>query len=197
DGELVEASQSGPKGRMGLPKAKIVARLGDPTAPREIHKYINTAIAKKPQAYNNLTLDGRYAYVAVDYCGLEVVDIADPLAIRQIGWWNPWACETLANLWLNSPGHTNQIGHDEALDLVYLSAGDSELQVVDVSDPARPRLAASFGRPENDRGVWGATLGGEAVYLAYIRAFIPFKSTWSGFKAVSRVGSSVARSDER
>jgi ribonuclease R len=36
DGELVEASQSGPKGRMGLPKAKIVARLGDPTAPRAV-----------------------------------------------------------------------------------------------------------------------------------------------------------------
>ena len=36
DGELVEAEQSGPKGRMGLPKARILARLGDPTAPRAV-----------------------------------------------------------------------------------------------------------------------------------------------------------------
>ncbi len=36
DGELVEAEQAGPKGRMGLPKARIVARLGDPTAPRAV-----------------------------------------------------------------------------------------------------------------------------------------------------------------
>lgn len=36
DGELVEAEQTGPKGRMGLPKAKIVTRLGDPTAPRAV-----------------------------------------------------------------------------------------------------------------------------------------------------------------
>lgn len=36
DGELVEAEQSGPKGRMGQPKARIVARLGDPTAPRAV-----------------------------------------------------------------------------------------------------------------------------------------------------------------
>ncbi len=36
DGELVEAEQSGPKGRMGLPKAKIVTRLGDPTEPRAV-----------------------------------------------------------------------------------------------------------------------------------------------------------------
>lgn len=36
DGELVEAKQTGPKGRMGLPRAQIVARLGDPTAPRAV-----------------------------------------------------------------------------------------------------------------------------------------------------------------
>ncbi|MHA6265787.1 ribonuclease R [uncultured Aliiroseovarius sp.] len=36
DGELVEAQQSGPKARMGLPRARIVARLGDPTAPRAV-----------------------------------------------------------------------------------------------------------------------------------------------------------------
>jgi len=36
DGELVEAEQSGPKGRMGLPKARVIARLGDPSAPRAV-----------------------------------------------------------------------------------------------------------------------------------------------------------------
>ena len=36
DGELVEAEQAGPKGRMGLPNARIVARLGDPSAPRAV-----------------------------------------------------------------------------------------------------------------------------------------------------------------
>lgn len=36
DGELVEAEQSGPKDRMGVPRARIVTRLGDPTAPRAV-----------------------------------------------------------------------------------------------------------------------------------------------------------------
>ncbi len=36
DGELVEAEQAGPKGRMGLPRARVVTRLGDPTAPRAV-----------------------------------------------------------------------------------------------------------------------------------------------------------------
>ncbi|WP_461307442.1 ribonuclease R, partial [Albidovulum sp.] len=36
DGELVEAELAGPKGRMGLPRARIVERLGDPSAPRAV-----------------------------------------------------------------------------------------------------------------------------------------------------------------
>jgi len=36
DGELVEAEQAGPKNRMGLPKARVISRLGDPTAPRAV-----------------------------------------------------------------------------------------------------------------------------------------------------------------
>ena len=36
DGELVEAEQSGPKARMGLPRARVLARLGDPSAPRAV-----------------------------------------------------------------------------------------------------------------------------------------------------------------
>ncbi|TNE63435.1 MAG: ribonuclease R [Rhodobacteraceae bacterium] len=36
DGELVEAEQAGPKNRMGLPNARIVTRLGDPSAPKAV-----------------------------------------------------------------------------------------------------------------------------------------------------------------
>ena len=44
DGELVEAEQAGPKARMGLPKARITDRLGNPAAPKAvsliaIHEY--------------------------------------------------------------------------------------------------------------------------------------------------------------
>lgn len=36
DGELVEGELAGPKGRMGLPRARIVDRLGDPSAPKAV-----------------------------------------------------------------------------------------------------------------------------------------------------------------
>lgn len=36
DGELVEAEQAGPKNRIGLQRARVVERLGDPTAPKAV-----------------------------------------------------------------------------------------------------------------------------------------------------------------
>ncbi|WP_430449946.1 ribonuclease R [Rhodophyticola sp.] len=36
DGELVEAEQAGPKNRLGLPRARITERLGDPGAPKAV-----------------------------------------------------------------------------------------------------------------------------------------------------------------
>ncbi|MXU66844.1 ribonuclease R [Oceanomicrobium pacificus] len=36
DGELVEAIQIGPRNRMGLPKARVTERLGDPQAPKSV-----------------------------------------------------------------------------------------------------------------------------------------------------------------
>jgi ribonuclease R len=36
DGELVEAEQAGPKARMGLPRARVINRLGDPSAPKAV-----------------------------------------------------------------------------------------------------------------------------------------------------------------
>ncbi|MEM1430609.1 MAG: ribonuclease R [Pseudomonadota bacterium] len=36
DGELVEAEQAGPKARLGLPKARITTRLGDPSGPKAV-----------------------------------------------------------------------------------------------------------------------------------------------------------------
>jgi len=36
DGELVEAEQAGPRAHLGLPKARVIERLGDPSAPKSV-----------------------------------------------------------------------------------------------------------------------------------------------------------------
>jgi hypothetical protein len=66
-----------------------------------------------------------------------------------------------------------------------LSAGDSELQVVDISVPSQPHLVEAYGKPKNALGVWGLSVTQDNIYLAYIQAFIPFKATWSGIKALT------------
>ncbi|MBP89721.1 MAG: hypothetical protein CMJ64_23950 [Planctomycetaceae bacterium] len=163
-----------------------VLDVKDRTQPVEIGRYINMAMARKQQAYNNIGLDGDRAYIAIDYAGLEILDISNPREIRQIGWWNPWNAHTLQNLWLNSPGHTNQLSFDSKRKLVYLSAGDSELQVVDVSKPRSPRLVNHFGAPKNKLGVWRLATSKDHVFLTYIKTFVPFQGTWSGVKALKR-----------
>jgi hypothetical protein len=163
-----------------------VVDVSDRTKPKEVGRYVNAGMGPKQQAYNNLVLDGDRLYAAIDYAGLEVLDVKQPGAIRQLGWWNPWKAETVQNLWVNSAGHTNQLMLDRKKQLVYLSAGDSELQVVDVSKPERPQLVAHYGDVKNDRGTWGMALGSDAVYLTYIPAVVPFRTTWAGVVAVKR-----------
>lgn len=153
---------------------------------KEIGRYVNKAMEKRTQAYNSVVVDKKLAYLPCDYAGLEIVDVEDPRDIRAVGWWNPWEAQTLKNTWFNSPGHTNQIFFDATKKLAYLSAGANELQVIDVSTPAAPRLAASYRETNAKLGVWGVAGSNDRIYLAYVTSFIPFRGTWAGIKAVER-----------
>ena len=160
-----------------------VIDVGDPLQPVEVGRYLNPRMSAKQQAYNNLVIDGNAAYVATDYAGVEVLNIADPRHLRELAWWNPWKGESLQNLWLNSPGHTNQLELDPARRLLYLSGGDSELIVLDVAKPERPRLVAHYGEPKDKLGAWSLTLSPDRVYLAYITARVPDHGTGWGINA--------------
>ena len=162
-----------------------VLDVSNPEKPEQVGRYINEKMGGKQSAYNNIHIDGDRAYVAVDYAGFEVLDIRDPRRIRQLGWWNPWRAETNANTWFNSPGHTNQIAFDRRKKLVHLSAGDSELVSIDVSNPRKPELDSQRGEPKNGEGVWGLCAGADGVvYLGYIRTIIPFRGKTASIRAV-------------
>ena len=161
-----------------------VIDLQDPRHPVEASRYINQSMINNAQAYNNIAIYGGRAYVTLDYAGLEILDIRNPRDIHQIGWWNPWKADSLTNLWFNSHGHTNQLVFDKKRKAVMVSAGDSELIAVDVSNSAHPRMLAQFGRPGNLFGCWGVAQDDSMIYLAYIKTPVPFRGTWSGIKAV-------------
>jgi hypothetical protein len=86
-----------------------VSDVSDPAKPAETGRYSNPAMTARPRAYNHLVLDGDLAYVAADYVGLEVLDIANPRAIQLVAWWNPWNPQLDGLRWFSSPGHSGHV----------------------------------------------------------------------------------------
>lgn len=154
------------------------------STPVEIGKYANPAVYNRPRAYNNVILDDTLLYVAVDYCGMEVLSVANVSNIRLVGWWNPWHCESFSNTWFNSGGHTNEIQYSGGCKTVFLSSGKSEINVVNVANPASPDSCTRYTTPGGNVGVWGLSLYRDELYACYIYVplGIPFYSNWSGVK---------------
>ena len=135
------------------------------------------------KAYNNIVLDDTLAYVAVDYCGMEVLNIADTSNITLIGWWNPYNCPN--NNWFTSAVHSNEIRYDANCKHAFLSTGKSDMYVIDVSNPAIPDSCNTYGGVANNIGTWGVNIYQSQIYLSYICAAIPFSSNWTGIKLLT------------
>jgi hypothetical protein len=170
----------------------------DKSAPVETGRFSNPALHipfNLPRAYNNIVLDGSLAYVAVDYCGVEALDVSDPADITLAGWWNPYDCP--GNNWFSSPVHANEIAFDENCRLLFVSTGKSDLHVLDVSDPAQPDSCGFYGGASNGVGTWGVGLHQGQIYLSYICTFgIPFFSDWTGVRILSYDAPCTSRSEE-
>jgi hypothetical protein len=126
-------------------------------------------------------------YVAADYCGVEILKIKDTSNIVQVGWWNPWKCETSANTWFNSPGYANEIEFDINCRMLFISAGRSDMMAVSVANPMLPDSCSDYGikTSSDTMGTWGLGRYGNQLYLAYMSTwpfYVPFTSKWSGLK---------------
>ncbi len=163
-----------------------IINVSDKANPVETGRYSNPALhdpINLPRAYNNIVLRDSLVYVAVDYCGLEVLNISDTANITLHGWWNPYGCPN--NNWFTSPVHTNELYFNESCDQLFVSTGESDMVVVDVSDPANPDSCNFYGGTNNSIGTWGVSGYSNQIYLSYICSFIPFSSNWTGVKILS------------
>lgn len=155
----------------------------DKQNPRETGRFSNPVLNGKPRAYNNLVLDDTLLYVAVDYCGIEVLNIIDTADIKLIGWWNPINCQT--GNWFASPVHANEIVHNKTCRQLFTSTGKSDMYVIDISDPTHPDSCNIYGGIDNQIGTWGVSTYEDQIYLSYIFAIIPFQSNWTGVKILT------------
>ncbi len=156
--------------------------VSDKQNPVEIGKYMNIALDDTAQpAYNNVVIIDNYAYVAVDYCGMDVIDITDP-AMETVYWWDPWACDSIN--WFGRPGHTNQlvsIGDS----VLMLSGGDSEVLALDISDREMPTLIGAYAFTGDSSATWGLDVFGDKVVLAQVNNSVfqqPYYSDWGGIQ---------------
>lgn len=157
----------------------------DKTKPVEIGRFSNPVMNGKPRAYNNIVVEDELAYIAADYYGMEILSVKDPDNIKLVGSWNPYGCPT--NNWFSSPVNANEIAFNKECKLVFISTGKSDLDVINVSNPASPTLCKEYGGPKNGMGTWGVSLYKDQVYLSYICSVIPFSSNWTGVKILTWV----------
>lgn len=127
-----------------------------------------------PKAYNNIVLDDTLAYIAVDYAGMEVLNVSDTSNMTLEGWWNPYNAPN-AN-WFGCNVHANEIQYEKNCKRIFISTGKSDMHVIDVSNPAQPDSCNFYGGVSNNLGTWGIGMWQNEIYLSYICAVIPFGS---------------------
>jgi|ERR1700757_2888991 len=161
--------------------------------PVETGRYCNPALNSLQRAYNNIVLKDTLAYIAVDYCGMEILNIKDTAHITLLSWWNPWHCQSNPFNWFSSNGHTNEIEYNTSCKLIFLSSGKSDMRVVDVSNPLLPDSCNFYGNITDTLGTWGLSMSGNNIFLSYIcTAGVPFNSNWTGVKILTYNGCNAA-----
>lgn len=128
------------------------------TSPQEIGMYINTSLTDSANAaYNNVVRIGNYAYVPVDYCGVEVIDVSNPSNMQAVAWYNPWDCNNLlpGHGWTDGDFHANEIVFDNNDSVVFISGGDQQVVALDARNPQQPVLLGSYGPPNDSIFTWG------------------------------------------
>jgi hypothetical protein len=141
--------------------------VSDPSQPVEVGHYVNPQQpANTADAYNNVYVVGDRCYVTTDFCGFEVVDITDVAAMSQVAWVNPWNCNGLS--WFGSDGHTNELITAAGDSLLFISGGNSEVLVYDITDPAMPRSVGGYIHPGDSTVAWGVDVRNDLVVLSCI-----------------------------
>lgn len=166
-----------------------VINVKDTNNPVQINQYCNPGLINYATAYNNIVINSHYAYIALDYYGMEVIDIAQPTALSLVGYWHPssWADATNDyNTWASSKGHANEIVMDTACNLIYLAAGRTDVAAISVLDASNPLTCEEYGSNTDQYGTWGLDFFNRQIALSYIWSpfFTPY-SNYTGIKYIS------------
>lgn len=167
-----------------------IISVTNPAAPVEIGTYTNAAAYGSGQpSYNKVWRIGDHAYIPVDYCGFEIDNVANPLAVTNEAMWNPIPCNNFN--WFGADEHTNEIvWTGPSTNVLMVSGGDSQVLAFDPTNPSNARLMGRWGMPNTDSLVaWGIDEYNGLVCSGYIRDVIqflqPYYGTYGGIQLLS------------
>jgi hypothetical protein len=166
-----------------------VVDVTDKSNPVEVYQYINTSLnSQAAAAYNDLTIKGNYAFISVDYCGLEVIDISS-IPFTPVQWYNPWNCNTTN--WSGAALHTNEIMISNNDSLLFVTGAQSELFIFDITNPLLTHKVGEFVNLNDTLATHGLDVYQNKVVLSLIHTpvhippFTPFYADPGGLKIVS------------
>jgi hypothetical protein len=160
-----------------------VIDVSDKENPVEVGHYINPTLDATAQpAYNNVVLVDNYAYVTVDYCGIDIVDISNPEIPVNAGWVNPWNCNNTN--WDGRPGHTNELKTWANNTILFVSGGDTEILAYDITDRENPVEIGSYFTLLDSMVAWGIDIKENYAVLAQVDNPFgqPYDSDWGGMR---------------
>lgn len=157
--------------------------------PIEIYKYINNSLhSQAAAAYNDIAIKGNYAFVSVDYCGLEVLDIST-IPFTSVQWFNPWGCN--GTNWSGASLHTNEVKLSNNDSLLFVSAGQSELFAFDVTNSLSVSKIGEFVNLSDTLATHGVDVWDDKIILSFIHTpfhippFTPFFADPGGLKLLN------------
>ncbi len=127
------------------PDEVLVLDVADPMRPRVLGRFEGI-----PRSPAEIAILGQRAYIAAGD-GLVILDLADPGTPTVDGTYRPEA--------LPLPDESVSVRDRYA----YVAAGEAGLQIVDISQPANPRVVASI---RTGGHAWAVALGGSHAYVA-------------------------------
>lgn len=152
--------------------------------------------SNQPRAYNNIILNDTVAYVAVDYCGLEVLNISDTSNITLMDNFNPHNAPV--GTWWTSPIHANELKYNAGCKELFMSTGKSEMIAMDVSNPNAIDSVGGYGSLMDTTGTWGIGMRNDSIFLSYVYTPVclpfvcPFPANWNGIKLVKWLNPCIA-----
>lgn len=158
-----------------------VVNVEDKVNPVEVYKYSNPELPFHVLAYNDIQIKDHYAFVSLDFCGLEVLDISSyPFTLIQF--FNPLDCAT-AN-WFGAAQHNSELVKAANDSLLLVAAGNSELLAFDISDPANTQSLDGWIDLDDEKAAWGIDVRGDDIVLSFINnpLNIPYVGNWGGLK---------------